>query len=176
LSTSELILYLTPEGQLGDQCAQFFRDSARSLGVTTAHSYPSHVTLTGFFRRAPERLDEIRSELGGILAEPRLAPPEAVEILGLVRTAAWVGLEVRSAWAHELTSTIVDRHRVLAGEDALRPKDWLHLSLAYGLCEDQQLDDFVSMAEAIVDPAAAVEWRVGLWERVADGSWHRHEI
>ena len=89
--------------------------------------------------------------------------------LVLVSLAFVVGLVVTSDWLIDVTADLVGHHAVGPGDDALRPKDWLHLSLAYGV------DDLRSHAARAgsFDAGAAGGWELGLYERRHDGSWSR---
>ncbi|MEO0492213.1 MAG: hypothetical protein AAF081_02225, partial [Actinomycetota bacterium] len=82
----------------------------------------------------------------------------------------WVGLELSSPGLLSIIDAVVAADVVAPGEDALRPKDWLHVSLAYGVAD---LDPYVALAEEIVDPMAVATWHVGFWERLPNGSWRR---
>ncbi len=167
----ELILYATPTGELADACARYFLAVER-LGSTEAQAYPPHITLTGFFRRRPQRsdevVDEVRAELTGLTV-----PDGAVDVVGLRSTDDWVGLEIRSPWLETLCGQVFDGHRFDEKDDPVRPKTDLHLSLAYEV--DAPLRDAAAcadLARELVDPDAAVEWEVALWERDA-GRWTR---
>lgn len=171
----ELIVYLTPVGALGEACDAYFAATRRTLGATTAHSYPPHVTLTGFFRRTPERAEEVVAEFAANFNDALVAPEMSVNVMGLHASPEWVGLVVESEWAKARVAEFVDGHVVGAGDDAIRPKDWLHLSLAYGVLPDGvPLTSYEVVARRDVDPDLASSWRLGLWERTADGAWIQH--
>ncbi len=171
----ELIIYLTPVGALSQACDAYFAATQRTLGATTAHSYPPHVTLTGFFRRTPERAEEVVAEFGRVFNDVLVAPETGVKVTGLQASPEWVGLVVESDWAKARVAEFVDGHAVGDGDDALRPKDWLHLSLAYGnLPDGVPLTSYEEVARRDVDPDIASSWRLGLWERTPDGAWIHH--
>lgn len=175
LARRELIVYLTPIGPLGNACERYLAMTKRNLGPTTAHTYPPHISLTGFFRRTSKRADEVIAEFGARFGENLIAPPESVKVIGLKKSANWVGLEVQSTWAQERVAEFVEHHVVQPGDDAIRPKDWLHLSLAYGaLPDDVPLASYGTVAREEVDPSLAGTWTLGLWERSADGNWIHH--
>lgn len=167
----ELILYATPTGPLAAACDRYFDVARSTLGPTTAHDFPPHCTLTGFFRRDHRRADEVVTELGTAIRDAGPVPPESVEVVALGCHDGWVGLELRSAWLQRLTAWIVAAHRLTPGDDALRPKDWLHLSLAYGV--DGDLGPYARLAGEVVDPGAPAGWEVAVWER-AGVRWTRH--
>jgi hypothetical protein len=166
----ELILYATPTGPLAAACNEYFAAVA-ALGVTLAQTYPPHCTLTGFFRRDPSRVRIVAEEVQDALADLCPSSPDAVSIVGLHEQPTWIGLELSSLWLADCTAAVVARHQVQAGEDAVRPKDWLHLSLAYG--PNTQLDAYAERARQSFSPMPLGGWEVALWER--DGqSWIRH--
>ncbi len=172
----ELILYATPLGPLAEAIDAYFHRVAAELGPTVAQTYPPHCSLTGFFRRddrgAGQAIEQIGSRVDG--AGP--VPAGAVEVVGLTTSDRWVGLELRSPWLIDLTAAVAEEHRPGPGDDALRPKDWLHLSLAYGHPGGDQIDlgAHGRLATEMVDPTAAARWEVAVWERHPNGSWHRH--
>jgi ubiquitin-associated SH3 domain-containing protein len=163
-----VILYATPTGALAQLCAAYFEDAA-AAGGTTAQDYPPHCTLTGFFHRTGTRVEEVADEVRNLLSSTGQPPPGSVEVQGPVRRDSWLGLELRSACLRRITADFVDHHHLDRGDDRLRPKDWLHVSLAYGVVD---LDPYVDLAGRF-DFAGVVDepWEVGLWERTADGSW-----
>ena len=157
----ELILYATPTGPLADACAAYFG----AVEPTTAQTYPPHVTLTGFFHR--------RDAAGVIDAAATIddVPPGVVEVRRLNCTDDWVGLEIGSTWLEAATAAFADRTPPPGvGEDEIRRKDWLHLSLAYGVTD---LAPHAEHARRAIDPALAAGWEVALWERSTGGRWDR---
>lgn len=180
----ELILYATPTGPLAEQCAAYFDAASQTLGPTTAQTYPPHCTLTGFFRRTDAGVARAVAEIAPVIAAAGPVPGDAVTVVGCHATAEWVGLELRSPWLSDLAASVADGHTLAPGDDALRLKDWLHLSLAYGTAIDRPaadrssiallLDRYGALAEVMIDPNAAVGWEVGLWERTDQG-WVRHQ-
>ena len=166
----ELILYATPSGPLGDQCNAYFAEAKR-LGGTTAQTYPPHCTLTGFFRRTSTRAEGVITEMTELLTKAGSPPAAEVEVVGLRTTGDWVGIELRSLWLRRLTTRLIAAHRVGSGDDELRAKDWLHLSLAYGV---EDLEPYAVAARRLMDPPTSAEWQLAIWERRADRSWVRH--
>lgn len=167
MTRAELILYATPTGPLADALdEQFHRISA--LGPTTAQTYPPHCTLTGFFHRREAEIPRILAEVDRAVRESGPMPADAVDIIALRRSADWVGLELSSPWLIEATQRFIGCHRIGPGDDPLRPKDWLHLSIAYGT------DDIAAAAAATeLDLTLPVRWEVALWQRLAAGDWRR---
>ena len=166
----ELILYATPLGDLAENCAEYFA-RASALGFTTAQTYPPHCTLTGFFHRRTERLPGVAAEVARAAeaAEPGASGTVVVEGLRIERE--WIGLDLHSPTLRQLTDDFASAHRLEAGDDTLRLKEWLHLSLAYGVAD---LAPYADLAEKTIDAGARATWEVALWERRPDGSWLRH--
>ena len=170
-ATTELILYATPTGVLADACERYFAE-ATALGATTAQTYPPHCTLTGFFRRSPDRISVVADEVREVIGADPAVPDGEVRIVQLLQTDEWIGLELSSPWLEDLTRRFADVHAVKPGEDALRPKDWLHLSLAYGvddLTPYRSLTDRCGLTSTLTG-----SWEVALWERHSFSRWHRH--
>ncbi len=170
----QLIVYATPTGPLAEQVGRYF-DAAAGLGATQAQTYPPHCTLTGFFWRRPEDLPRIVSEFATVTASTtHVAPLGSVEVVQLRCDDGWVGLELSSPWLIDFTSQFANMHHLGEGDDALRRKTWLHLSLAYGLESSTDIEPYQRLANDLIDVSAAVEWQVGLFERHPDGSWSQH--
>ncbi len=167
---TDLILYATPTGQLAEVCGAYF-SKASVLGSTVAQTYPPHCTLTGFFRREPHQVPAVVREIQATSAQLGPLPDDAVEIVALRHERSWVGLELWSPWLRAFTAEFAARHKLGAGDDALRPKDWLHLSLAYG--QDLELERYNDLAASLFTPVPRGGWAIGLWER-RDTSWIHH--
>lgn len=168
MTRAELILYATPTGALGAALDRIFGRIA-DRGPTTAQDYPPHCTLTGFFHRHHDEIPRIVAEVDEAVAEIGPPPERAVDVVSLHRRADWIGLELASDWLHAVTAAFVAVHRVDAGDDALRPKAWLHLSIGYGV------DDLTAADAAAreLDPTVAAPWEIALWQRHRDGHWSR---
>lgn len=162
---AELILYATPVGPLADALTDAFERIDR-VAPTTAQTYPPHCTLTGFFHRSPSAIIRVRDEVARAEAD---AAPGAVEVVALHRRTDWIGLELRSEWLHDTTARFVQGHQLGPGDDELRPKDWLHLSIAYGNGDLADADEALGQ----LDPALPASWEIALWQRHPDGAWTR---
>ena len=166
----ELILYATPEGALLESCEAYF-DELRSTGrATTAQTYPPHVTLTGFFRRRAQSVDRVANEARAAIESTR---PGTVHVSDVAERDGWVGLEIDSRWFSTVAATFADHHELEPGDDTVRLKDWLHLSLAYG---DRPPGTELAVCAALArDMIVGVSssWSIGLWER-SDAGWMRH--
>ena len=127
--------------------------------------------MTGFFQRTRDRIAEVAVEVQTLVDRHGPIPATAVADSRLTSGPEWVGLELHSPWLQALTADFERSHRLLDGEDPIRPKDWLHLSLAYGR---EDLDPHRALAEQLFAPIPTGGWEVALWQRLADGSWRRH--
>lgn len=179
----ELILYATPTGDLQRQCDAYFEHLNLRGWHTTAQTYPPHITLTGFFWRSPATHAQVVRSVGAVVEEFGPIEPDAVRIERIGHHDAWVGLEISSQALADLTHRVVGADIYNPDEDAMRPKDWLHLSLAYGdLAGGAKLTDLANLARVLVDPNASAGWEVGLWERLPNGravhgaNWQRIEL
>ena len=171
MTERELILYACPTGLLADDLEAYFTEATARFGPTTAQTYPVHCTLTGFFRRQGQRAEAVLRRLGGVIDEIGPPPQGAVSVDRLGVREGWVGLELSSPWLLDLNDVFVGADDVNGDEDPLRPKSWLHVSLAYGVTD---LAPYVELAREVVDPSRPVGWKVNLWERNMNGGWTVH--
>jgi hypothetical protein len=169
-SERELILYATPTGPLATSCDAYFR-AISEIAPTVAQTFPPHCSLTGFFRRTHVRSAGVVDELTRAIADLGPVPDNAVTVDGVRRQPDWVGLELESRWLLRAVRKLIAASEPGPGEDALRPKDWLHLSLAYGI---DDLDVHASLAQTMFENPLSAGWSVGLWERLPTGEWRRH--
>jgi ubiquitin-associated SH3 domain-containing protein len=167
----ELILYAVPTGPLAGAIDRYFAALRGDPAPTTAQTYPPHCTLTGFFRRDDQGASNAIDRMGRAIDQAGPVPDDAVDIVGLTADERWVGLELRSTWLADLAATAAARHQEGPGDDPIRLKDWLHLSLAYGL---DDLTTHAALALDSIDPTLDAGWEVALWERHRDGAWTRH--
>ena len=175
-SRTELILYATPTGLLGEWCDDF-SNAVAAIGPTLAQTYPMHCTLTGFFRRTASQRSRVVDAVEKLLAAAGPVPLGAVEVVSLRQHDEWIGLELSSSWLLDLAARFATEHEIEPGDDPIRLKDWLHLSFAYGV---DDLTQYTSVASPLrrdpsqwpADVRAAV-WEVALWERTGPGGWSR---
>ena len=167
----ELIVYATPVGPLADAIDRYFETVETELTATTAQTYPPHCTLTGFFHRDDSGARIAVDEIGRALVDAGPVPPGAVEVVSLRTSEEWIGLELGSPWLRDLAGALADGHHPDPGDDELRVKDWLHLSLASGI---DDLAPHARLAQATIDPSLGVGWELAVWERRTDGAWLRH--
>ena len=169
---TDLILYATPSGPLGEQIDRYLTLTHDRFGPNNAHQYPAHCTLTGFFHDVPRSIPDYLAALAHARAQLGAPPEPMVSIERMRVDGGWYGLELRSRWLIELTAGFKRLAPNVARPDEVRLKTWLHLSLAYGF-DAQYALDLASVASSGIDLTADIGWDVALWQR--DGSiWTRH--
>lgn len=172
-TTVELIVYLTPQGPLAEQCRWYWDAMATHGGPTRAQDYPPHVTVVGFFRREHHHLDAVIAHLGAAVDECRSVRPPEIAVMARHTWPGWVGLELASTWVVDLAERFALLNRPRSPhEDEVRVKRWLHLSLAYGV---DDLSGAASMACELVDPDAPAGWHLLLYERSEGHEWVSHQ-
>lgn len=180
----QLIVYAEPQGALGARCAEFWAAVSAAEAATSAQEYPPHVSLTGFFGRHPARRADVVDAFTAALDEVVPAGLDGSRWAGPVTTEyqandEWIGFHVQASWMDALIAAFVADPRTApdAAEDPVRPKSWLHLSLAYG----DGFADGRPVAEAESAPFADVRtetaWSLAVWRRDAHG-WERlaHQV
>lgn len=164
---SRLIVYACPVGELARQIDAYYEETERRLGPNAAHHYMPHCTLTGFFNDEPAAIPLYLQRLEEALERAAPTRPNPViAITGLLKEPDFLGFTLDAPW---LRACIVDfaQHAVSpTRSDALRLKDWLHLSLAYQFPPDQY-PVLRQLAEESVDPHAPVEWELRFYEQHA---------
>jgi ubiquitin-associated SH3 domain-containing protein len=169
----ELIVYACPVGELERQALAFYDASRARFGANSAHAYPPHITLTGFFHDLAAAIPGYVAALSdALLARPR-RPPDGVVVRELARTAAFHGLLIDSPWLEQLAAAFAARAASPTGLDVIRVKRDLHLSLAYGF-RPEDGPALGALARELVDPAAPASWELRLYERTARGDWRIH--
>jgi hypothetical protein len=169
--TRTLIVYACPEGDLANQIATYFEASLSHFGPNTAHRYPPHCTLTGFFHDDDGSIPMYVRALEQALAECGDMPLD-VRIDQCVTEGAWHGLTLTAPGWIALTR----RFAALAADsptrtDSIRVKTDLHLSLAYGSDEHNQ-PGLARLALEGIDPGADVRWRLRFFSQLSDHTWH----
>jgi hypothetical protein len=167
-------VYACPSGPLAGQLDTYFAASRARFGPNLAHAYPPHITLTGFFHDDLAALPTYLGALGAAHAVALANPPVApVAVTELATSADFHGLLISSPWLEALTADFALRAPSSSRRDALRLKNRLHLSLAYGFRREDG-PGLAVLARSLVDINASVHWRLRLYERLAGGAWQIH--
>lgn len=173
-SLRQLIVYACPTGPLAEAIEQYFVLSRERFGPNSAHTYPPHISLTGFFHDSLEATPIYNSALAAALDQGRHAhESEPIRIREYVYSSDWHGLVIDSPWLRILAVNFIAHAVSPTRRDHIRTKDWLHLSLAYGFAADQH-EGLAALAGELIDPTLAVGWELRFYEQHDDGSWICH--
>ncbi|MGK7905819.1 MAG: hypothetical protein AB4040_01120 [Synechococcus sp.] len=166
----ELIVYACPLGDLGDRLERYFQQSRHSCGPNLAHRYMPHCTLTGFFhdegRSIPFYIDALDRALQAI---SKLGTPE-IAVTGAISQPDFHYLTVESNWLKQLMFEFVHHATSATRLDALRLKDCLHVSLAYGFVPSEHYK-LQAIAVDCIDWQVPTQWQLRLHERRTDNHW-----
>jgi ubiquitin-associated SH3 domain-containing protein len=83
------------------------------------------------------------------------------------------GLDLHAPWLKALVVDFARRADSPTRVDAIRLKDWLHLSFAYHFPPEQH-HALEQIAQETIDPAAPVGWDLRFYERDESGAWICH--
>jgi hypothetical protein len=168
------IVYACPVGELADQIDHYYDVSKAICGLNAAHGYMPHCSLTGFFLDNRDAVGRYIEALDAALRCARAEQPIPTLVIdGIALREDFHGLLLSGPW---LKGLIADFARTVSSptrRDALRLKDWLHLSLAYAFPPKQHAL-LAELARELVDVSAPVSWDLRFYERLVDGSWACH--
>jgi ubiquitin-associated SH3 domain-containing protein len=171
----ELIVYACPTGELARQLDAFYDMSRAECGPNTAHRYMPHCTLTGFFHDEFSAIPTYLMALDQALAQAQLArPSDAIRISGMRFLDNFYFLAVESAWLQQLAAGFAQRAVSSTRPDAVRLKDQLHVSLAYGFAPEHG-QCLTQLARQMVDASAPVGWELRFYERHTGDRWTLHK-
>jgi hypothetical protein len=171
---AELIVYACPTGPLAAQIAAFFAASLAQHGPNSAHAYPPHITLTGFFHDDAASIALYCAALADARSHALPIMPEApITISGLLLRPDFIGLTIDSLWLRALSADFALKAASPLRRDAIRLKDWLHLSLAYSFAAEQ-FQPLQVLALAMIDLATPVGWELRLYQRLPAEQWLCH--
>jgi ubiquitin-associated SH3 domain-containing protein len=169
----ELILYACPEGELAMQLGAYFQNAREDCGSNSAHRYPPHITLTGFYHDTPASIPIYVNALRKALSLGQKRVRCEVRIERMMFDQNFHGLAIESPWLKHLTASFAALATSKTRADAIRLKDWLHLSLAYDF-QPAHATHLKHLANALVDISAPVNWEVRLYERHGGDQWRIH--
>lgn len=171
---SKLIVYACPVGPLGDQLNRFFVESERRHGRNEAHRYMPHCTLTSFFHDEPSSVSIYVKALTASRDRLRPTQPEpVVRVQEMILDGGFHHLRLIAPWLQELTLDFVRTVNSPTRTDALKPKNDLHVSLAYRFGPEKEAQ-LAKLARELVDPRASVDWELRFYEQHPDDSWTCH--
>jgi ubiquitin-associated SH3 domain-containing protein len=174
MELEKCIVYACPTGKLFEQIEIYYHRSQTTCGQNLAHQYMPHCSLTGFFE-AP--IDEIPIYIEALNQVYQQAQQQdislSIQILGMTFKPEWHGLELDGIGIQRLIADFIQRIEKSHLEVQLRPKNWLHLSLAYGF-QSQHSQALKQLAQQYVNPQMPTAWELRFYQRHVDGGWTCH--
>ncbi|MEL7068348.1 MAG: hypothetical protein AAGN15_06795 [Cyanobacteria bacterium J06581_3] len=171
---TSFIVYACPVGPLAEQIETYLKESRRRYGPNAAHAYTPHCTLTGFFQDEKRALPGYASALESALNRHHNQKTNTSVVVGeIVFREDWHGLMLEAEGLKQLIQTFVFLAESPTRSEDLRPKDWLHVSLAYDFLP-QDGDRLKQLAIELVDETVPVAWELRLYERDSAQQWTCH--
>ena len=171
---STWIVYACPLGELAEQIERYYAASLAACGANAAHSYMAHCSLTGFFHDDHDTVHTYVDALDAAVRRARPTQPQpALTISELMLDPEFHGLLLSSPWLQTLIADFAHTAHSPTRRDALRLKDWLHLSLAYAFPPHQHAA-LAALTRDLVDISAPVNWDLRFYERHAHSAWTCH--
>lgn len=168
------IVYACPLGELADQIDRYYAASLAACGANAAHSYMAHCSLTGFFHDDRDTTVTYIEALDTAVRRARPTQPvPALAISGIALGPEFHGLLLSSPWLQTLIADFAHTVPSSTRRDALRLKDWLHLSLAYAFPSPHQAT-LAELAREMVDISTPVGWELRFYERHSNSEWTCH--
>ena len=165
-TTTRFIVYACPCGSLNDQIEAYYARTLSEVGPNLAHDYMPHCTLTGFFRDDRSAAPLYMANLDNILAEKSAS----LTITRMLLLPDWIGLTLEAEELRQRIAAFAEIAHSPTRAEALRLKDNLHLSFAYGFPPKQQ-SALARLAEEMIDPTMPVEWEARFYERRPANEW-----
>ena len=168
---AELIVYACPIGELAESLERYFSRALEECGHNAAHDFMPHVSLTGFFHDDRAAWPGYVDALGALIAATSADGAEPTTVTGMLLRDDFHLLAVESRWFQSLALGFRDAVTPSATRlEEIRPKEWLHLSLAYGFAAEQK-ERLAQLAQQWVRPDAACGWEIRLYERSTGNHW-----
>lgn len=175
----QLIVYACPAGPLAEQLESYFRKSRLLCGANKAHNYMPHCSLTGFFHDDPAHAQTYVAQLEACFQSHWTgAIKQPIRVKGLEFKADWHGLLLDAPELKQLIQHFAETSSSPTRQGEIRPKSWLHLSLAYGFKEGQA-KRLESLAQSLVNPEANATWELRFYRRDEGNGWlcyHQWEL
>ena len=167
----QFIIYACPVGELNTQLENYFARSRELYGANAAHKYLPHCTLTGFFCDRQSSIPKYINALEKVYLEAKennsaLSP----EINQLTFNDNWHGIELQSDRLKQLIVDFTDKEASSTRQEAIRLKDWLHLSLAYDFPAERGVK-LKDLALREIDLNAAIKWQLRFYQKNPDWTW-----
>ncbi|MEO1341480.1 MAG: hypothetical protein AAFV28_10155 [Cyanobacteria bacterium J06635_13] len=160
----QFIVYACPTGELAKQLETYWQLSREQCGANSAHNYMPHCTLTGFFRDRADSASYYLQALEEAYQSAQNNLSLEIEIVNLVFNSDWHGLELQAQGVKELVHNFAQIETSPTRTEAIRLKDWLHLSLAYGYTPEAR-SQLEQLAKNVIDIKANVGWELRFYQR-----------
>lgn len=171
-ATAEFILYACPGGKLATQIRTYLTQVRLRCGLNQAHRFMPHCTLTGFFHDAPASATTYGEQIDHLLTTLRPSHP-TVQVTALTLRPDWHGLELTAPWLYQLALAFREQAQGIAPVSPIRPKHWLHVSLAYGFAPHQAAA-LQALAEEHVAVTSPATWELRFYQRCRGNTWICH--
>lgn len=162
---TRFILYACPTGAFADQIDHYFAQAGQTIGHNPAHDYMPHISLTGFFPDKPTTAPEYSKVLDRCFKMHLPMQPMPVVVITAVRfDERFHGLEISAPWLKTVTAAFAVQATSATRPEAIRCKEWLHLSFAYGFPAEQH-EPLRQLASQLIDPNAPAGWEMRFYEQ-----------
>lgn len=171
----EFILYACPQGQLAKQIDSYSSRVLETCVPNSAHNYMPHCTLTGFFDDDVESIPSYLDSLDLLYQKylPKFKAQPSIHVVGLEFRSDWHGLLLEASELKQLAWEFAEQTKSTTRTSPIRPKDWLHLSLAYDFQPEEAIA-LQHLAEKMVIPESTVHWELRFYQRDFDHQWTCH--
>lgn len=171
---TKFILYACPTGQLADQIDAYFEAVKTNFNWNPALDYMPHCSLTGFFHDNATAAQHYTLALEEILTHMRPSQPDPVmRVSGMFFDSDFHGFTLQSSWLTDLTQAFAAATGFGTRREAIRLKEWLHLSLAYRFKSDEH-NALKARAQQLINPQASVGWDLRFYQRRNANQWTCH--
>ncbi|MEM6613066.1 MAG: hypothetical protein AAF652_12595 [Cyanobacteria bacterium P01_C01_bin.72] len=160
----QFIVYACPTQELSAQLETYWQLSREQCGANRAHNYMPHCTLTGFFCDRSDSASYYIQALEQAYQTALQNQSLAIEIVSLILSKDWHGLELQANGLKELVCNFSQIETSPSRTEAIRLKDWLHLSLAYGF-EPEKRAELEQLAKETINIKAHVAWELRFYQR-----------
>jgi ubiquitin-associated SH3 domain-containing protein len=174
METEKFIVYACPTGELYQQIETYYQISQTTCGENSAHQYMPHCSLTGFFEASTDDISVFIEALNQTYQQRQKQKISlSLQVLGMMFKSEWQGLELEGKAVKHLIHDFIQKIEESNLTVNIRPKDWLHLSLAYGF-QPQHYLILKQLAQEYVNPQTSTEWELRFYQRHYNGEWTCH--
>lgn len=174
METEKFIVYACPTGELCQQIETYYQISQTTCGLNSAHQYMPHCSLTGFFEASSRDIPLFIDTLNQAYQQQQDKNKSlSLEVLGIIFKPEWQGLELEGKAVKNLIHDFIQKIDKSNLTVKIRPKDWLHLSLAYGFQPQHHLT-LKQLAQEYVNPQTPTAWELRFYQYYGNGKWTCH--